>query len=107
MGVRKDNPATELKQRRVKPRKLNLPTREEFQKLITTIRTGGSRWSQHAANLVEFLAYSGCRLGEAANVKWRDVDFDKGTMVIRGDPIFVRTATQDPYPFALPSPIGH
>ena len=87
MGVRKDNPATELKQRRVKPRKLNLPTREEFQKLITTIRTGGSRWSQHAANLVEFLAYSGCRLGEAANVKWRDVDFDKGTMVIRGDPI--------------------
>ena len=86
MGLRRDNPAKELKPRRVKPRKLNLPTREEFQKLIAEMRNAGGRWSQYAADLVEFLAYSGCRLSEAANVLWRDVDLAAGTMIIRGDP---------------------
>jgi integrase len=86
MGVRKENPATLLKPRRVKPRKLNLPTRDEFQQMIAEMRHAGGRWSQYAADLVEFLAYSGCRLGEAANVHWRDVDMAAGTMIIRGDP---------------------
>lgn len=61
MGVRKENPATLLKPRRVKPRKLNLPTRDEFQQMIAEMRHAGGRWSQYAADLVEFLAYSGCR----------------------------------------------
>jgi len=86
MGLRKDNPAQLLKARRVRPKKLNLPTKEEFSKLIENIRAGGCKWSRHAADLVEFLAYSGCRIGEAAHVMWRDVDFKAKSMVIRGDP---------------------
>ena len=86
MGLRKDNPAQLLKARRVRPKKLNLPTKEEFAKLIENIRAGGCKWSRHAADLVEFLAYSGCRIGEAAHVMWRDIDFKAKSMVIRGDP---------------------
>ncbi len=45
-------------------------------------------WSVQSdcADLVEFLTFTGCRKSEAAQVTWRDVDFDKGELVIRGDP---------------------
>jgi integrase len=29
------------------------------------------------------LAFTGCRTGEAAQVEWRDVDFDSGEIVVR------------------------
>jgi integrase len=35
---------------------------------------------------VEFLAYSGCRKGEAARVNGRDCDFEKGEISVLGDP---------------------
>ena len=37
-----------------------------------------------SANLVEFLAYSGCRLGEAINVTWGDIDFERETLKVTG-----------------------
>jgi integrase len=40
-----------------------------------------------AADLVRFLAYSGCRINEAANVKRDDVDLQAGTIRICGDPV--------------------
>jgi integrase len=36
--------------------------------------------------LVEFLAYGGFRKNEAAHVTWADCDFDKGEIVVRGNP---------------------
>ena len=35
---------------------------------------------------MEFLAYSGCRKGEAARVNGRDCDFEKGEVTVLGDP---------------------
>ena len=31
------------------------------------------------------LAFTGCRIGEAREIAWRDVDFDAGEIVVRGD----------------------
>jgi integrase len=38
------------------------------------------------------LAFTGCRKGEANKITWRDVDFDAGEIVVRGDP---ETATKN------------
>jgi integrase len=35
--------------------------------------------------LVRFLAFSGCRIGEAQTVRWRDIDWDREELVVRGD----------------------
>jgi len=40
--------------------------------------------AKHGANLVELLAYSGCRLSEATSLRWGDVDLAKGTLTITG-----------------------
>ena len=31
------------------------------------------------------MAFTGCRVGEAPEIAWRDVDFDAGEIVVRGD----------------------
>jgi integrase len=38
------------------------------------------------------LAFTGCRVGEAREISWRDVDFDAGEIVVRGD---VNTGTKN------------
>ena len=36
--------------------------------------------------MIEFLAFSGCRLSEAGFITWKDVDLEAGTIWIHGDP---------------------
>jgi integrase len=85
-GARFANPAARLKRARVRTKKLNLPSREQFAKFVNVIATGGSRDSKNCADLVQFLAFSGLRIGEAKHVKWRDIDWSKKRMHVRGDP---------------------
>ena len=35
------------------------------------------------ADLVRFLAFSGCRIGEARKVTWKDIDFEHGVMTVQ------------------------
>ena len=87
-GARRSNPAEDLK--KMKPRKKDLsnilPSRQRFAEFVATIRRGTSRFSRHAADLVEFLAYSGMRTGEAACVAWKHCDFENKTIRVVGDP---------------------
>lgn len=85
-GARYDNPAGHIKRKRVKQKLLQLPTQEQFSKLIEAIRNGDGGWAERCADLVEFLAYSGCRKGEAARVHGRDCDFEKLEIAVLGDP---------------------
>ena len=39
-----------------------------------------------APNLVEFLAYTGLRIGEARSVQWRHCDRKRGELLVTGDP---------------------
>lgn len=72
-----------------KPKALTLPNRSDFPKLIAEMRAIGGN-AKHAADLAEFLAYSGARKNEAAHVIWSDVDFERNTILLRetksGDP---------------------
>jgi len=55
------------------------------------MRNGHSRYSPHCADFAAGLAFTGCRVGEAREILWRDVDFAVAEIVVRGD---VNTGTK-------------
>jgi integrase len=101
-GMRLDNPAMKIKRRKIKNTKLHTPTLAQFAAIVAQIRKGSAsskptdkghsaelaanqRKAKAGADLIEFLAYSGCRIGEATAARWRDVDFDANKILIRGE----------------------
>jgi integrase len=91
-GARFGNPAANLSRMRVRAKRLELPSRDEFLRFVEEIRTAGARQSKDCANLVRFLAYSGLRIGEAKYVTWGDASFARHQLHVRGDP---ETATKN------------
>ena len=87
-----DDANTPLKRRRPNKKLLDLPTRSQFYQLVKTIEHAGGGCSRHCADLVRGLAFTGIRKGEAAEVELRDLDFEAGEIVVRGDP---QTATKN------------
>ena len=87
-GARRSNPAKDLKQMKLIKKDLSniLPSRQQFAEWVAVIRRGTSRFSRHAADFVEFLAYTGMRTGEAACVEWKHCDFETKTIRVVGDP---------------------
>jgi integrase len=85
MGALYDNPAAHIK--RVSPRQkdLRLPSSAQFQALVQSIENNGVGASEPCANLVRFLAFSGCRISEAQRVTWGDCDFERTELIVRGD----------------------
>jgi integrase len=71
------NPAMNIKRLGVRLKELTLPEPAEFDRLLTVVETSGAAQAQDCADLIRFLAYSGCRISEAATVTWSDVDFEK------------------------------
>lgn len=58
---------------RIISRQLDVPSREDMERIIQSIATQGKRASIESSHYVAFLAYSGCRHGEAAAVRWEDM----------------------------------
>ena len=86
-GARYENPA--LSAQRIKHRirkRVQLPEYGQFEQLVAEVRTSGSGYAPPAAELVQFLAFGGLRIGEAKYVTWGDCDFKRGEIIVRGDP---------------------
>ena len=86
-GALYSNPARALGRAKLRAKDPPLPSREQFIHFEKEIRGGGGRHSRNCADFVQFVAFSGCRLSEAIGVTWRDVDFNKSEITIRGDAI--------------------
>lgn len=89
IGLRVDNPAGHVLRKPIRSKRAIVPTREQFRQLVAAIRQSDGRPDSQAkakdgADLVELLAYSGCRLDEARNLRWRDVDFERGVYTVTG-----------------------
>ncbi len=82
-GALQRNHAEHLKRRKVTKPRIAVPTREQFRLLLAELRKDYHH--RGAGDMVEFLAASGCRLGEAVNIRWRDVDWQRGTLTIGAD----------------------
>jgi integrase len=77
-----------LKRMRVKSKDLSstLPSRTQFIGWVANIRNAGGRFSRHCADFVEFLAFTGVRIGEAKWIEWRHCDFNHNEIIVVGDP---------------------
>ncbi|MCW5557811.1 MAG: site-specific integrase [Verrucomicrobiae bacterium] len=84
-GLRYSNPAAKLKRARVLPKRIHLPSQDQFAALVQEIRRVPYGPGLASAELVEFLAYGGFRKGEAAAIRWSDVDPTRGEITVRGD----------------------
>lgn len=82
-GLILDNPARVLERKRQGKRQLTIPTRDQFLLLVKTMR-GMERRIAEAANLIELLAYSGMRKGEANAFRWGDIDWKRGMFAVTG-----------------------
>src|SRR5206468_6333827 len=75
-----------VKRAPVRAKEIALPTIEKFNALIAEMQAGHSRDSINCADFATGLAFTGCRKGEAGQIEWRDMDFEAGEIIIRGDP---------------------
>ena len=80
------NPAAALKNTPLRGKEVPLPSIDKFNALIAEMHRRGGGNSRNCADFVSGLAFTGCRLGEANALEWRDVDFESGEIVVRGDP---------------------
>jgi integrase len=84
-GVVYSNAAAVVKRAAVRGKEIALPTIDKFNALISEMRAGHSRDSINCADFAAGSAFTGCRKGEAGQIAWRDVDFEAGEIIIRGD----------------------
>ncbi len=85
-GVIYSNPASALKRKSIRQKVLTLPSRAQFAAFIQTMETAGSRDSRNCADFAQGMAFTGSRVGEARQIEWRDLEFETGIIVVRGDP---------------------
>ncbi len=85
-GVIYSNPAAKLERVTVRAKQLTLPSREQFLAMMESVETAGAWCSRDCADYLRGLAFTGCRKGEASQIEWRDLDFEAGEIVVRGDP---------------------
>jgi integrase len=83
-GVVYSNAAGALKRAPIRGKEIALPSIDRFTAMITEMRAGHSRDSINCADLASGLAFTGCRVGEAREIAWRDVDFEDGEVIVRG-----------------------
>jgi integrase len=91
-GIMYGNPAEKLERVPVRAKQLTLPSSDQFVQLVDAVEHAGAWCSRDCADFIRGLAFTGCRKGEANQITWRDVDFDAGEIVVRGDP---ETATKN------------
>lgn len=82
-GLLMENPAKTIPRRKLGKNKITIPTKDQFNLMVATIRAAGPL-AQQGADLVELLAYSGMRLSEATGMSWGDIDFHGGRFVVTG-----------------------
>lgn len=82
-GMILSNPALVTKRRKIGKAAIVIPSKEQFQTLIKTLKGLDIRY-QEAAKLVQLLAHSGMRKAEANGLLWGDVDFKRGSFTVTG-----------------------
>jgi integrase len=85
-GVITSNPADSIGKVTPKQKPMRIPSSKEFSALVREVRNADGAVSQCSADLIEFLAYTGLRIGEARWVKWDHIEEARSRIVIYGNP---------------------
>lgn len=83
------NPARGTRRMKIIQASIIFPNRGQFKQLIAAIRESDGRRDSQAnamaeADLVELLAYSGCRIHEAVSLTWGNLDWEKNSLRVTG-----------------------
>jgi integrase len=72
--------------KRIVQKRVSLPSAAQLQALFDNIekQSGGAGWGLEIADFLRLVAYSGCRLAEAAALTWQDVDWTRKTLRVLG-----------------------
>jgi len=102
-GLLLSNPAHDIKRRKLVQAKITVPTRDQFQGLVAALRDedrsfGTQGKGTDAANLIELLAYSCCRLAEATSLRWANIDFVRQSVTITGGEVGTKNGEQRTIP---------
>lgn len=76
IGLRIDDPTAALKRVKMDGKELMIPSRQMIESIIGDIRGQRKSHSKESANYVAFLAFAGCRIGQARAFEWRHVEKD-------------------------------
>ena len=77
-----DSPAMKLKRLGLRRKVLELPTSDQFDRLVTLIETSGAAQEKDCGDFVRFLSFTGCRISEAKQATWQDVDWQRNELTI-------------------------
>ena len=88
-GLLLSDPAQHIDRKKFEKSEIQVPTREQFKKLIAAMRDANRTFGTQgkgsdAADFVELLAYSGCRQAEASALRWGEASLDEGVLTING-----------------------
>lgn len=83
-GILLDNPAEKVRNRKASVMTIKIPSKEQFRGIVEELRNEPQAVRSGAAAFAEFLAYSGLRLGEGREVRWRDVNCELNTLLVTG-----------------------
>ena len=97
-GVLLDNPTDDFKRRKQPKAIVEIPTHGEFSEIAAQLRASKQSVMSGAADMVEFLAYSGMRVGEAREVRFRDVNFKLNTLNVTGGETGTKNHEERPIP---------
>jgi site-specific recombinase XerD len=95
-GLIETNPAAGLKVPRKPERVPRGVALDDTARLLVACMDNGCVASARDRALIWFLAGTGCRVGEACNLRWADVDLVKGTATVRGKGDKERVVFLDP-----------
>ena len=101
-GIILDDPTEIFKRRKQKRAVVEMPSKADFETIISEMRA--SKWSitSGAADFCEFLAYSGMRVGEAREVRYGDVNLQSGKLLITGGEYGVKNQQERVIPLFPP-----
>ena len=83
-GILLENPCDKFNRRKQPHMEIETFSRDQFSLLVTELRNSAKAVTSGAADMIEFLAYSGMRIGEAREIRRRDINFSQNTIRITG-----------------------
>lgn len=72
-GLQKEDPTENLRRVRIPIKELRMPSREQMDQIIESVRSMAKANSEESANKIAFLAYSGMRSGEIKALEWNHI----------------------------------
>jgi integrase len=97
-----DNPATKLRRIRVLQRVPFTPTKAQLDAIVESIRSQNKSASVSVAGMIGFLSFSGCRVNEARNVQWSDLNPEWSWLTITGGKLGTKNGSIRRIPVSTP-----